>query len=92
MGDTFDGILKWMSKVIHWIDTPFIKKASVIVPDDKLSLAIGKGGVNVRLAARLTNWKIDVTSESKANKQTKEQSTVANVEDLDDLFGDINLD
>lgn len=37
----------------------------VIVPDDQLSLAIGKRGQNVRLAARLTNWRIDVISESR---------------------------
>ena len=36
----------------------------VVVPDDQLSLAIGKNGQNVRLAARLTGWKIDVKSES----------------------------
>lgn len=36
------------------------KAARAIVPDDKLSLAIGKGGHNVKLAARLTGWKIDV--------------------------------
>ena len=36
------------------------KSARVIVPDDKLSLAIGKEGQNARLAARLTGWKIDV--------------------------------
>ena len=42
------------------------KVARVIVPDDKLSLAIGKDGQNARLAARLTGWKIDVKSESKA--------------------------
>ena len=36
------------------------KSAKVIVPDDKLSLAIGKAGQNVRLAAKLTGWKIDV--------------------------------
>ncbi len=36
------------------------KKATAIVPDDKLSLAIGKAGQNVRLAAKLTDWKIDV--------------------------------
>ncbi len=42
------------------------KVAKVIVPDDKLSLAIGKDGQNARLAARLTGWKIDVKSESKA--------------------------
>lgn len=38
--------------------------AQVIVPDDQLSLAIGKSGQNARLAARLTNWKIDIKSES----------------------------
>ena len=40
------------------------KRAEVIVPDDQLSLAIGRGGQNVRLAAKLTNWKIDIKSES----------------------------
>lgn len=40
------------------------KFAQVIVPDDQLSLAIGKSGQNVRLAAKLTNWKIDIKSES----------------------------
>ena len=39
----------------------------VIVPDDQLSLAIGRNGQNVRLAARLTGWKIDVKSESAAS-------------------------
>lgn len=41
------------------------KKASVIVPDDQLSLAIGKEGQNARLAARISGWKIDIISESK---------------------------
>ncbi len=36
----------------------------VIVPDDQLSLAIGKEGQNVRLAAKLTGWKIDLKSQS----------------------------
>ncbi|MBR1540457.1 MAG: transcription termination/antitermination protein NusA [Clostridia bacterium] len=40
------------------------KFAQVIVPDDQLSLAIGKAGQNARLAARLNNWKIDIKSES----------------------------
>ena len=40
------------------------KFAQVIVPDNKLSLAIGKAGQNARLAAKLTNWKIDIKSES----------------------------
>ncbi len=38
--------------------------ARVIVPDDQLSLAIGKAGQNARLAARLTGWKIDIKSET----------------------------
>ncbi|MBS4022420.1 MAG: transcription termination/antitermination protein NusA [Dethiobacter sp.] len=42
------------------------KIAGVIVPDYQLSLAIGKEGQNARLAAKLTNWKIDITSESQA--------------------------
>ena len=40
------------------------KSARVIVPDDQLSLAIGKAGQNARLAAKLTNWKIDIKSET----------------------------
>ncbi|AFM26366.1 transcription termination factor NusA [Desulfomonile tiedjei] len=44
----------------------------VIVADDQLSLAIGKKGQNVRLAAKLTGWKIDVRSESKEEKITGE--------------------
>ena len=40
------------------------KFAAVIVPDDQLSLAIGKAGQNARLAAKLTNWKIDIKSET----------------------------
>ena len=40
------------------------KSAFVVVPDNQLSLAIGKAGQNVRLAARLTNWRIDIRSEA----------------------------
>ena len=40
------------------------KFAQVIVPDDQLALAIGKSGQNARLAAKLTNWKIDIKSET----------------------------
>jgi len=39
-------------------------EATVVVPDDQLSLAIGKEGLNARLAARLTGWKIDIQSET----------------------------
>lgn len=41
------------------------REARAFVPDDQLSLAIGKGGQNVRLAAKLTSWKIDVRSQAK---------------------------
>jgi len=40
------------------------KTAKVVVPQDQLSLAIGKEGQNARLAARLTNWKIDIQAEN----------------------------
>jgi transcription termination/antitermination protein NusA len=43
----------------------------VIVPDDQLSLAIGKKGQNVRLASRLTTWKLDVRSESEAEDEAR---------------------
>lgn len=46
------------------VDIKEDKFAQVIVPDDQLSLAIGKSGQNARLAARLTNWKIDIKSET----------------------------
>ena len=39
------------------------KEATVIVPDDQLSLAIGRDGQNARLAARLTGWRIDIRSD-----------------------------
>ncbi len=44
------------------------RNALAIVPDDKFSLAIGKSGQNVRLAVRLTDWKIDVKSVTKAKE------------------------
>jgi len=45
------------------------KTATVIVPDDQLSLAIGKAGQNARLAAKLTNWRIDIKSVSEAAEE-----------------------
>jgi len=55
-------------------------KALVVVPDDQLSLAIGKDGQNVRLAAKLTGWKIDVRApgaEGEAVEETSEESAAA---------------
>jgi N utilization substance protein A len=49
------------------------KVARVIVPDYQLSLAIGKEGQNARLAAKLTNWKIDIKSESQMEEIYKQE-------------------
>ena len=63
------------------------KFAQVIVPDEQLSLAIGKSGQNARLAARLTNWKIDIKSESQIREillnqmQEENEETENNEED-----------
>ena len=65
----------------------------VIVPDDQLSLAIGKRGQNVRLAAKLTNWKIDVTSETRYERRKDDRykeflSLQDMTEDLADMLFD----
>ncbi|MDD5259735.1 MAG: transcription termination factor NusA, partial [bacterium] len=59
------------------VDTPN-KKAEVLVPDDQLSLAIGKAGQNVRLAAKLTGWHIDIKSQS--DKKLQAQASIAAAE------------
>jgi transcription termination/antitermination protein NusA len=48
------------------------KEATVIVPDDQLSLAIGRDGQNARLAARLTGWKVDIKSETEFSQEEEE--------------------
>ncbi len=48
------------------------REARVLVPEDQLSLAIGKAGQNVRLAAKLTGWRIDVRSTSRPEEALKE--------------------
>ena len=53
------------------------RSAYVVVPDTQLSLAIGKGGQNVRLAARLTDWKIDIRSEAQAAAEKAEKKKEA---------------
>jgi N utilization substance protein A len=60
------------------------KRMSVVVADDQLSLAIGKGGQNARLAARLTGWKIDLISKSDEKKrQELERASRIEVEKLE---------
>jgi transcription termination/antitermination protein NusA len=48
------------------------KSMEIVVPDDQLSLAIGKRGQNVRLASKLSGWHLDVTSETNYNRSLKE--------------------
>jgi len=50
------------------------KTATVIVPDQQLSLAIGKQGQNARLAAKLTSWKVDIKSESEYKEKNDPNS------------------
>ncbi len=61
------------------------KTATVVVPDDQLSLAIGKGGQNARLAAKLTGWRIDIKSVSEVAQEMlakAEEMTIMAGEDL----------
>ena len=68
--------------------------ANVLVPENKLSLAIGKGGHNVRLAAKLTGYKIDVKPTTQTVVNTKSNDVVstgnANIIIDDDFFNDID--
>lgn len=69
------------------------KTSLAVVPDDKLSLAIGKSGQNVRLAARLTNWKIDVKAKSVVPSLDLDESysdnSYENLFEGEDAFGDL---
>ena len=56
------------------------KSAKVVVDDNQLSLAIGKEGQNVRLAAKLTNWKIDIMSKSQKEALEEEEEKLLNTE------------
>jgi N utilization substance protein A len=55
------------------------REATVVVPDDQLSLAIGKDGQNARLANRLTGWKIDIKSETEMREE-EDRFSVAEVD------------
>ncbi len=61
--------------------------AQVIVPDYQLSLAIGKEGQNARLAAKLTNWKVDIKSESQAQTEPfKEPAPTVAKKSIEDMY------
>lgn len=68
------------------------QEALVIVPDDQLSLAIGRDGQNVRLAHKLTNWKIDIKSKTQAKLLEKNNEPQEIVEDDFNEFNDNNED
>ena len=73
---------------VLYIHTSIEDKTSLaVVPDDKLSLAIGKSGQNVRLAAKLTGWKIDVKAKSAVPSLNLEEES-DNTENFDNLFDD----
>src|SRR5690554_381402 len=81
------------SKVVKVIANEKEKSALVVVPDYQLSLAIGKEGQNARLAAKLTNWKIDIKSETQykefMEKKAAQEEQVAVDEDVEvDLLVD----
>jgi len=63
------------------------KEATVVVPDDQLALAIGKEGMNARLAARLTGWKIDITSDTEFAQQEAEAAFGGEGGDGEDFSG-----
>jgi N utilization substance protein A len=58
------------------------KQATVVVPDDQLSLAIGREGQNARLAAKLTGWRVDIKSETEFS-QDEEKIEIEGAEELD---------
>jgi len=66
-------------------------KAVVIVPDKQLSLAIGKEGQNVRLAAKLTKWKIDIKSSSTLLDEMREASDARHAADTESMEQEIAL-
>ena len=74
------------AKVVSVTINEEAKSAFAIVPDNQLSLAIGKAGQNVRLAARLTGWRIDIRSEAQIARDTLMQS-VPDVEEEEDQAG-----
>jgi N utilization substance protein A len=63
------------------------REATVIVPDDQLALAIGKEGLNARLATRLTGWKIDIESESEFARQEAEAAFAGVADEGEEFSG-----
>lgn len=68
------------AKVLGVVVNETNKSCTVVVDDNQLSLAIGKEGQNVRLAAKLTNWKIDIKSKSQKDALDAENEKILNTE------------
>ncbi len=96
-GEKID-IVRWSESIDEWIANALspskvisvtvyeeLKMARVVVPDHQLSLAIGKEGQNARLAAKLTNWKIDIKSESEAEETLEKESEPEDGPDFDEM-------
>jgi N utilization substance protein A len=64
------------------------RRAHILVAEDQLSLAIGKEGQNVRLAARLTGWKIDIKDIAKYDRDAEDTKLAAEATRLEELAGD----
>ena len=62
------------------------REATVVVPDDQLALAIGKEGLNARLAARLTGWKVDIQSDTEF-AQAEAEAAYAGEDDTQEFSG-----
>jgi len=60
------------AEIVRVIVDEDVRSMEVVVPDDQLSLAIGKKGQNVRLASKISGWHLDVTSESNYNQALKD--------------------
>ena len=73
-------------------DDEYSHEAMVVVPDDQLSLAIGREGQNVRLAHKLTNWKIDIKSVSQMEKAEAENIKNYSYDEQEETDGFANVD
>lgn len=80
------------AKVLSVETNDSLNMSQVIVPDDKLSLAIGKSGQNVRLAAKLTGWKIDVKPESYLKPIKSEIDNLETEYELTELSDETSFD
>lgn len=80
------------SKVVKVIANEKDRSAVVVVPDYQLSLAIGKEGQNARLAAKLTNWKIDIKSVTQYKEENKDLEVFKEETVIDFESGNVDVE